>query len=80
MSPSEAAFSLAQALATPFLGYLSDRFGRRPVTWPTFDGPTDRHFCAYLRLLLLLLLLLPLLLPPLLLLLLRRRLRRLRRL
>eukprot|EP00439_Symbiodinium_sp_Y106_P075629 s2264_g15.t1 len=31
MGTALAAFSLAQALATPFLGYLSDRFGRRPV-------------------------------------------------
>lgn len=30
---AEAAFSLAQALNTPILGYLSDRFGRRPVLW-----------------------------------------------
>mmetsp|Transcript_44769 Transcript_44769/g.83636 ORF Transcript_44769/g.83636 Transcript_44769/m.83636 type:complete len:545 (-) Transcript_44769:110-1744(-) len=31
MATALAAFSLAQALNTPFLGYLSDRFGRRPV-------------------------------------------------
>lgn len=32
-SGTEAVFSLAQALNTPILGYLSDRFGRRPVPW-----------------------------------------------